>query len=372
VTPSHTWRGNELEGHVSSFSEPNDWDSFSRQEIPETVLNAYGLEPESIEIIGNVWKLVGQQGTYALKRTTLTEQGQHRLLTLNQMTRQGYLRTPTLVLTRRGDPFFQEGRSTYYLTQWINHSKEAERELTDQVWEVMADWHRLTTQKIKIETEWIETFTKRCLEVWSEQVLALDEFMNTCEHRHFPSPFEQRYMTFYHDLRAGADEAYRRMNDWKELLAEEKQIRLVLCHGKPCSDHLITSGHQRLWVSNEAAGMDLPIRDLTWYLRWGITQSEDPDRLHRGYHLYETTYPLAAHEKKLLSAQLRHPSRVISLIETYKRQRGKHSEFEPTVTIEAAYHSWGRTWEALSRELDRKIEKPFDSEETPSADQKEY
>jgi spore coat protein YsxE len=366
VTPSHTWRGHEHEGHVSSFSNPNENNSFHHQGIPETVLNVYGLEPESIEKIGNLWKLTGQQGVYALKRTTLTEQGQRRLLSLNQMTRQGYLRTPTLVLTRRGDPFFQEGHSTYYLTQWINHSKGDERELTDQVWEVMADWHRLTTQNIEASTEWIETFTKRCLEVWSEQVLALDQFMNTCEHRHFPSPFEQRFMTFYHDLRAGADEAYRRMNEWKEFLLEENQIRLVLCQGKPCSDHLITSGHQRLWVSNEAAGMDLPIRDLTWYLRWGMGKYEEPDRLYRGYHLYETTFPLTPHEKKLLSAQLRHPSRVIYLIENYKRQRGIQDEFEPTVTIEAAYHSWGRTWEALSRELDRKVENPINAEEIPS------
>jgi len=361
VTPSNTWRGHENEGHVSSFSMPNE-NPLSREEISETVLNAYGLEPETVEKLGNVWKLTGQQGTYALKKTTLSKPEQHRLLSFNQMTRQGHLRTPTLVLTRRGEPFFQEGRSTYYLTQWIHHSKEVERELTDQVWEVMSDWHRLTSQTLDVNAEWIETFTKRCLEVWSEQILALDQFMNACEHRHFPSPFEQRFMTFYSDLRTGADDAHRRMTEWKDLLLEERQIRLVLCHGKPCSDHLITSGHQRLWVSNEAAGIDLPIRDLTWYLRFGLAHQEEPDRLHRGFHLYETTFPLVEHEKKLLSAQIRHPSRVISLIERYKRLRGTQSEFEPTITLESAFHNWGRTWETLSRELDRKPEPPMDTE----------
>lgn len=363
MTPSHTWRGHTNEGHVSSFSEASESPPILHHELPETVLKAYGLEPDTIERVGRVWKLTGKQGTYALKKSHLTQQDQNRLLTLNHLTRQGYLRTPTLVLTRRGAPFFQEGRSVYYLSQWIPPSRQGDRELTDPVWEVMAEWHRLSTQMIEVDSEWIETFTKRCLEVWSEQVLSLDQFMNVCEHRHFPSPFEQRFMTFYHELRTGADDAYRRLNEWKDIIKEEKQIRLVLCQGKPCSDHLIKSGHQRIWVSNEAIGMDLPVRDLTWYLRWGHAKPEEPDRLHRGYHMYEMTFPLIEHEKKLLSAQLRHPSRIISLIEAYKMQRGKQSEFEPAISIETAYHIWGRTWQTLSGELDRQVDEPPDSKE---------
>lgn len=375
MTQSLTWRDLNYEGHVSFLPITQNSEPYALGEerfgVPQSIFKAYQLRPESVQRYGHVFRIQDRNGyAFALKQARMTETERQRLLNFYQVTQQNPIRTPELLRTSNGQVFYQEGANTYFLTPWIRESESARSEQWEFLWDTLADWHRMTARAFEVEATWLEAFTERCFEVWSEQVLSLDLFMNDCEHRIYPSPFEQRFMAFYQDLRSGAEEAYGRMKTWEESVSDKKNIRVVFCQGKPSPAHLIVSGRQRNWISTEASSVDLPIRDLTWLLRWG-QQGERKEALQRGMDLYETTFPLEEHEKMLLAAHLIQPARIIKLLHQYKSFReGGGSMREQTLGLEEAFHHWGKTWQALSAKLEEKPRKETDETSEQKQNQK--
>lgn len=359
------WRDLETSGHVSFLNTQSNHAQplmGEKRDIPESVLKAYRLNEQTdrIERFGHVFRIDDPKGKFALKKVKLSTDEQNRLLQFQQMSQQSPIRTPPLFQTAEGQYFYREGADTYFLMPWIQESESARSDQWEYIWDTLAEWHRVTQTSIEVDASWRETFTEKCLEVWSEQVLSLDLFMHDCEHRIYPSPFEQRFMAFYHELRSGAEDAYRRMKAWEESLSDEKTLRLVHCHGKPSLRHLIVSGRQRNWISTEASGFDLPVRDLTWLLKWGVDQ-EPIEALQRGIDIYEMTNPLEAYEKKLLLAQLSHPGSVVYLLHLYKESRGSNrNEREQTIQLEEAFHHWGKTYQALAPKLEESDKKEED------------
>lgn len=369
MVDTYTWRDLENKGHVSSFETVN----YDRQ-LPngssealngdlQKVLKAYRLDPRSskIEQTGRVYRISAKGQTWALKK--VDPSALKRTLLFHQVAQNGPIRTPPLILSQSGTPYYLDAHTAYILTPWIQASTHDSTRSSDRFWDTLAEWHRTTGERCEIDSEWVESFSSRCLEIWSEQVLTLDLFMNDCEHRVYPSPFEQRFMAFYNELRAGAETAYRKMTDWRDQVRDESTIRVVYCQGKPSPDHLITSGRQHNWVSNETAGQDLPVRDLTWVFRWGMSDRRvEEATLTHALDLYETTFPLEEQEKLLLSAQACHPARPVSLLHRYKQGKGRYFERDYTVELERTYHHWGRTVNALSHYLESQKADPSDKE----------
>ncbi|WEG14043.1 phosphotransferase [Pullulanibacillus sp. KACC 23026] len=364
MSQTNAWRDLDLGGHVSSFyKEPHE-------EIPSSVFSAYELNPQMVRVIshGRVWYIEDQGNQYALKRIALTHNQLRRFLSFYQASRQSPIQTPALILNSNGQPYSMDGRDIYFLTEWLSITDRDQSDQWEMLWDTLGDWHRLTAQSFELEAAWREAFIERCLEVWSEQVLSLDLFMNDCEHRLYPSPFEQRFMAIFSEIRSGAEEAHTRMKNWQDQLSEKKQIRVVSCHGKPSTAHLIVSGRRRNWISTDQSGIDLPVRDLLWLLRWGQT-TVHPEALKRGFDIYETIFPLDEHEKTLLSAHLCQPASLVRLLHQYKQSRKSQlDERGMTINLEKAYHHWGRTWQATRPLLDNKPQSPSESDEKTGKD----
>lgn len=359
MVDTYTWRDLENRGHVSSFQSevpPIEKEYVSRKSknsLGEDVLKAFRLNPEACETeqIGKVYRVTSSSQKWALKE--VDPASLKRLLQFHHFSQNGPIRTPPLILAESGTPYYLNRQNkAYILMPWVNGTIVDSSRSHEALWETLAEWHRTTGETCEVDSDWAETFSARCLEIWSEQVLTLDLFMNDSEHRVYPSPFEQRFMAFYSELRRGAEVAYEKLTEWKETVREAESVRVVFCHGKPSPAHLITSGHQHNWVSNETAGHDLPIRDLTWLLRWGIPErTVNEAHLTHGLNLYETTFPMEDQEKLLLEAQTCHPARLVSLLHRYKDGKGRYLERDYTVELERTYHQWGRTWHAVSRYL---------------------
>ncbi|HET7628305.1 MAG TPA: hypothetical protein VFK44_07940 [Bacillales bacterium] len=292
------------------------------------VLSHYQLYPNVIESFGNVHKISGLNGVFALKQTMLTQE--QRAWFAHIIDRLKGLSLDSLLLplpTKTGQPFVMEEGMTYYLTTWCAARNDGIVSEEERALETAAVLHQLTEKEQSYSADIVESSSRLLLDRWSKQQDVLETFAAETENRLTFTAFERSFLSARDRIFTAVDRSKQRLSAWKTTTNRNRRFRVVLCHGQLTPAHAI-DGHL---VNFERALLDAPSRDLAQFFRSAVlranTQRSDAapyDWLLR----YEEIFPLRVEERQLLAAYLSFPDAVYQVVRRFIDQEPRNnSEF---------------------------------------------
>lgn len=193
------------------------------------VLASYNIYPKHIKkISSHLFKITDEKGTYALKKSSLSDKDIQSWLTVYHEAQIKQLtQIMPVYITKKNKLYQQINGVIYYLSPWIHHEEYSIKMLYHSLGHI----HQQTKQKAKIESKQIiKTFNdykKYCEQIGNKLLGYLNDF----ESKHYMSPLELQVCTHYHHLEFALKESIRRIDVFTIELSEQASWSYSLCHG---------------------------------------------------------------------------------------------------------------------------------------------
>lgn len=282
----------------------------------ETILFQYDLIPEDIKEYGKVLRITTNQGTYALKETSMTIHQMDWILYLENYFRElqfnGYV---PIIKTKYGDTFVVLENRVMYLTPWIDEGNVNSSLKEGRMIQSLAELHGYSVKDHAFSEESIKLFYDRMVVLRENRMFEMEKYVNAVEKRIYLSPFELTFLTHFHQLMKNCDLSQSRLKYWFEQINDSKRYRTVLCHGKCTTSHFLTGGERGYFFNFEKSVVDSPVRDLTYFIRASVSPFQfNSDSLTTNFSRYESQFPLFEEEKDLLASYLYFPESLFNSV----------------------------------------------------------
>ncbi|WP_187820565.1 phosphotransferase [Pasteuria penetrans] len=285
----------------------------------QQVLQNYRCTPRYIQKSGNLYKIVADEGIYALKFTTIAK---NRLLSIHSFLRRlrqdGYPHVLPTLSNSEGKSITPTPQGNWYLTPWkASISPEKNRPLSGAVLaRSLAKMHRIASPLVKHYQDLAMYPDRAFLRGWNRQyqAWAADQSQSQPAGESPLRPLWDMYKT-------RVEQAFSfSTRGMEKFLSAERGMppRKTLCHRRIHSSNIVQGETTFYWVDFDDCGLDSPVRDLALLLhRYSPDRSGGavPQRLLAAY---EEEWRLRSREKKLLAIYLAYPERIAK---RYKRSR---------------------------------------------------
>lgn len=290
------------------------------------LLQNYQIEPEYIEDFGKVKKVYSKRGTFALKKTMLTEQQRINFTnTIQNIHQRGYRHAVPIFPTTTGDYLFQEDGNIYYLMPWIestaNRLEVGERQV--DLMKLAARFHAVTATKTDIKQDNSKNFYENTKNNLEKRRLDYERYIDRCEKKLYMSPYELLYCTFFNHFMKMEQIALRWLEEWYILASEKKQDRIVICHGNLSANHLLYDENgQSYFTSFDRSFIASPIYDLLYYFKRMFYQfPQSASKATEWYSHYNRQNYITEDERLLLFYYLTETSKIHRNIQQYQVDR---------------------------------------------------
>lgn len=302
------------------------------------ILFQYDIRPTNMEDWGKVKKIYANQGTFALKETSLSQEAKEVVIhSYRKLERLGFKQIVPIYPTKYGEYLVSTSTKDYYLMPWIEEEPFQSRVSKEEIIiDQMGIIHRLTAKTEEFSKEAIEESYKSLMQRWELRTLDLQRFAEVAESRTYMSPFELAFLTHYHHLMIMVEEAKRYLTNWYEQCIKKEKYRTVLCHGKLSRHHTMFTERGEPYIFNfERASMDTPARDIALFCRhsFGFSLWNEEEML-RWFQAYERHLPLLNEEKELLMGYLSFPEPILFSIQMYNERSRPFSELQHVQRLE--------------------------------------
>ena len=305
----------------------------------EPLLHDYQLWPRHIKKTGNVYQIDTGSNRFALKE--VKKKLRIDLFRLFQwLNSRGYVHHLPLIPDRFGNFIKAFNGKFYYLMPWVQEMTVSEKE--KKMFTELARLHLLTFQTVPVTQEAIQQHYNTVKIRWQQEETFLIEFLESCERQKYRSPFEWRYVFYYHELKSAYAFALNCLEVWREEMLETKRARTCLVHGKLHPDHyLIDDRNVGDFVNFEKSRIASPIADiLPFFAHRFYTFPEPEGNEFQLLQVYLKIFSLTEAEMLLFQAYLAHPGTIIRIIHDYQQKHRPNHEWEYTKKIERFYWSF--------------------------------
>ncbi len=306
----------------------------------EPLLRNYQIFPQRIKKKGNVYQIITRDYTYALKG--MKNRPRLDLMRLFQwLNIQGFFQHVSILPDRYGRYYQMVNGTIYYLMPWIQENEERRSNKHRKMFSELAHLHLTTVKIIPVTDEMIQSHYENVRTRWQREEEFLLRFLEQCERKVYMSPFEWRYVLYYHEIRSAYQFAYVSLESWQEELLENKKARTCMVHGNLHPDHyLIDKRGYGYFINFEKSRTASPISDLLPYLARSLRTFPEPEGDEIAWlDAYQQTFQLTTAEKYLLQSYLAHPESIMNIIQAYQNKRRNNHELEYTKKIEQFYWS---------------------------------
>ncbi|HET7658581.1 MAG TPA: hypothetical protein VFK37_09830 [Bacillales bacterium] len=297
------------------------------------ILYEYGVNPSRVEDYGKVKKIYSNRGIYALKETQLSAEERSRFIhLLKRLQHLGFDRYAAPYLTRNGDSIAIYEGKTYYLMPWLTEAEPGILSKEERLIEVGAVLHSLTEKELTYSGENIEASFEGLDKRLAAHVLEIEQFAKKAEEQIYFSPFELAFLSHFSTAMKAAEFSRHHLNSWLRHIKDQERFRVVLCHGKLTTNHLINGD----LLNFEHAVLDSPVRDLATLFRTSLMKfpHDTMDEPFDWLRTYEERFPLRKEEKILLGAYLTFPETVCMAVREYESRAKTEGELVQVEKLE--------------------------------------
>jgi spore coat protein YsxE len=262
----------------------------------KSVLSHYRLFTPVLKQFGNVTKVYTGNGIYALKETRMSDDHVRGLESLKD----SYYNGIPLVLTSSGKKYYKTNDRVYYLTPWLKERRISRVDKLKVLLEEVATIHKKTMQEVPFQEAWKTNYQLQLERTIIGQQALLEQYIGTAEQEVYMSPFHYAFCSAFPYWMKTINQYKAYLERWKELVYQEKNVRLVLNHGKLKREHFICTTTENHFLNLENSHWNGPLFDLL-----SLFTSEGID----GYSaevlaVYERIFPLSDSEKLMLALHL--------------------------------------------------------------------
>ncbi|MGQ4665716.1 spore coat protein YsxE [Metabacillus halosaccharovorans] len=228
----------------------------------------------------------------------------------------------------------------YYLMPWLSNEQEEERDARHQyLFKEVATLHKKTEKKLDISTKDVSNHYEETVKRWDQAKEMYEAFVEQCEQKIYLSPFELQAVTYYTEVSRAIDFSKKKLEEWSNLMEEEKATRVVLIHGKISAHHFLYDDNGNGYITNfERSKYASPIDDFLLFMnRTATTYPIQSDDCVNWFYTYQKGYPYTAEEMSLFLSYLAYPDRICHLIKTYNKEKKKRSELDRNKQLVKAY-----------------------------------
>ncbi|MBD1381190.1 spore coat protein YsxE [Metabacillus arenae] len=305
------------------------------------IVSHYGLDIEYVEVISKkVYKVYTAQGSFALKELS-SARNQRFFETYENLYKSNYQSFVPIFSTKEQHPIVTDGEKQYYLMPWYLPFQDEERdERHKYLFKEAAELHKKTIKEIPLNKEETRIYYEKTKQLWNENKMNYEKFVDKSEKKWYVSPFELQALTYYIEASRATDFALEKLDEWFEAVKDLEETRIVYIHGRLSAHHFLYddegTGH---FINFEQAAYAPPINDLLlFYFRtlnsYPVTCNECVD----WFYTYSANFPLKEEEKNLFLSYLAYPNSIYKVVQSYqKKNRSKKSQLEETKEITKAY-----------------------------------
>lgn len=307
----------------------------------EILLRDYQLRPHQIKKKGNVYQIETGDYLFALKEVKRpVKMDLFRLL--QWLTTRGYVHHLPLIPDRSGNYIKWFNGKLYYLMPWIQEKNVTEEEKKKQMFAELARLHLRTIQTVPVTEETIQIHYDTIQTRWQQEEAFLLEYLERCERKWYLSPFEWRYVFYYHEIKSAYQFALNGLEKWREEMLATKRTRTCCIHGQMNPDHYLIDDRNFGYLINfEKSQIASPISDLLPYFTRSFRTYPEPEGDEfLLLQIYEQIFQLTEAEKLLLQSYLAYPGTIVQIVNDYEKRRVQNHEWEFVKKIETFYWSF--------------------------------
>ena len=290
--------------------------------VEQAASTQFGVNPKKIIPVRRAYKVIGEQGTFALKES---RQNEADILFIHAakeyLHEQGMPNLDRYVLTNEGSPYADISGRLFVMSPWVESREARYDSLADGIpaAKCLAELH----QKARGFAPPIDT--ERILWgawpiIWQEQLMRLQQYKTMAEKQTAPSRFDIRFLRHVDGCMAQGREALTMLaNTQYRNISDQYQIRGGICHHDYSERNVLftTDGNIHL-VDFDYCICDLPIHDVVNFLR-RIAKFSDYDGGHAHQILiaYLEKNPLTKEELQLFVPLWLWPRKVWEVVHQY-------------------------------------------------------
>ncbi|UII55063.1 spore coat protein YsxE [Cytobacillus spongiae] len=297
------------------------------QEVAPIIKN-YSLEPKFVEGFGKVQKVYTDKGVFALKKIS-PYHGTDFIRHIQYLYQKGYNRIVPVYPTMDGRYAILHNQALYYLMPWLpNEERENRSERHQKLFRELARMHTISSREIPIDQEERTEHYEKTLEQWEKEEEFLEGFMEQCEEKIYPSPFEMAFILYFNDINQALRFSKNKLKEWYEKTKEEEKARTVVVHGKVSTEHFLYDDRGYGYLANfEKARESSPFHDLLPILSRSLkTYPKQCEECVDWLYTYLKYAPFKEAEMLLFTSYLAHPAPIIKAAEKYYHTEGNKSE----------------------------------------------
>lgn len=298
------------------------------------VIDSYGWEPISVNLVKDVWKVRCSEGSYALKQSKMVRE---KILILHKILEKVRLKFPHVLPwmeTKEGMPVATIRDKNWYATPWKSIEDENKTPISPlEIVKSLALFHRCCEPLVKPYTELYTSFTSQDLDNWKAKQTRLSQYKEMREAREFKSPFDKKLEKNEENIEKSIYFSIRGMGKFLEL-DDGKAPRYTLCHKRISQSHIIQDEEGFYFINFDHAQVDSPIRDLGTCIRRLVGKSTQIGPLEL-IKAYESENKLLLKERKLLALYLAYPDKILKTIyQYYDGKKYYHDELNSIKRLE--------------------------------------
>jgi spore coat protein YsxE len=277
----------------------------------KSVLSQYRLFTPVLKQNGKMTKVYTGSGTYALKEATFSEQSLRNF----QYSEQQVYKSVPVVLTSTGQRYFLMNNKVYYLTPWVRERRLNSIEKVKTMLEEVAVVHKKTAEKVPFHKQWKRNYQEALERSIIYVQATVERYISVAEKQAYMSPFHYLFCSYFPSWMAIVNQYNANLQRWKELISEEKDIRLVLSHGKLSKDHFLCTTSGNFFLNVENIHWNVPQFDLLH-----VCSSDDLESHHQEvFDIYERYFPLNESERYNFALHLLSLQPVVTVIKRYEK-----------------------------------------------------
>ncbi|MES1045785.1 spore coat protein YsxE [Heyndrickxia sp. FSL K6-6286] len=304
-----------------------------------TIIKQYGLNVNFYERYGKSFKVITNEGVFALKRIS-PQKGTDFVKNVQMLYHRGYNRIVPIYPTMDGRYGVLHENDLYYLMPWLpNEEKEDRNEKHQKMFRELARLHTLSVKDIQLSKEQRKEHYDQTVWQWERETEFFEEFLERSEQKWYMSPFELMFCTFYQDIFRAAKYSKEQLEKWYEVSKDQEKGRTVVVHGKISTEHFLYDERGYGYFSNfEQSNILSPIHDLLPFL--ARTLNTFPKRMDEcvdWLNTYLSHFPFREDEKYLFLGYLAYPGPIHQIVEEYYLNKTKKNEWEFVKQLQRKY-----------------------------------
>ena len=297
------------------------------------VLKNYSINVENIDdVTGNVYKIHDSERTYALKKSSLTEENVQQWLSVLKTAHDYQIENILPVYrTKEGNLYCKMNNHVYYMTPWIDNTHIS----IEKLFQCIGRIHKKTKITIQASLDTFEDafvqYKNYCQTVREKMVRYVERF----EQKHYMSPVELQICTHFRDVDHCLYLVIKFIDKFLNTMKDNLEWSISLCHGNLISNHFLTSDVMYL-INWERSYYDHSAYDLVHYVNH-MKENLSKEMLEKSFQAYFLENKWEEKDLYFYGIQLLQPKRYFSLVQAYSIQSWNDSTIRQVQQLEIEY-----------------------------------